>query len=175
MNLQSALGTEIGRLKMPTNPHQGVLYREMSVTQARVMIDIVSPLMQVVNYATKAFIRAQAEATGNLDEDVPIFVLYLHMIEMTDAVQVLLAQSCASAAILQLRSEFQALLSIEYLLQSAADYAQRSLSWVVFNVHDMLNSLEYFDPSTRRGQEYPRAHNLDEAARYTPLPALAAV
>ncbi|MCA1554180.1 MAG: DUF5677 domain-containing protein [Chloroflexi bacterium] len=77
-------------------------------------------------------------------------MLYLHIIEMTDGIEALIAESCPIPAIPLVRSSFEARLSIEYILK--ADYQRRSLAWLLVYAHYRLNGYESLDPSTDRGQ-----------------------
>jgi len=117
---------------MPIKPIESLLNRDLSQVSAKKIIDISSPLLkELVNYSTNVFGRCQALATGNKDEDLSIFMLFLHIIEMTDAVEILISKCCPVPAQILLRSSFEAYLSIEYILEKEKLYAQRSLSLLV--------------------------------------------
>jgi hypothetical protein len=161
---------------MSTKPLETLLYRELSRVAAKDIIEIASPLLQeLVNYATNAFARCATSTSGRVDEDGAILTLYLHIIEMTDGVEVLVSQSCPVPAIPLVRSSFEALLSIKYVLE--ADYVRRSLSWLVDYTHRRLAFYECIDPSTDRGKAFQkslRAHEY-EAMQNLPLPPQAEV
>jgi hypothetical protein len=155
---------------MPTQPFEALLYRDMSKVTAKEIINIASPLLQeLVNYGTNAFRRCETSATGNENEDIAVLMLYLHIIEMTDGVEVLISQSCPVPAEPLTRSIFEALLSIEYILE--ADYVQRSLSWLAMYVHNRIDSYEPLDTSSPKGLLFQKALADDKTARDITLPA----
>jgi hypothetical protein len=156
---------------MPTKPFEPLLYRELAKVAAKEIIDIASPLLQeLVNYATNAFQRCQTSSTGTESEDLPVLASYLHIIEMTDGIEVLISQSCPIPAIPLLRSSFEAQLAIDYILE--ADYQRRSFAWLVEYVHWRLSMYEMLDPSRQRGKEFRAALAADEALQAINLPPM---
>ena len=81
------------------------------------------------------------------------------------------------ATIPLLRSSFEALLSIEYILENEANYVQRSLAWIVGYVHKRIDMYERLDPSTNKGQEAKKLFDDDSAMTIirTPIAPLADV
>jgi len=156
---------------VPTKPFEPLLYRELAKTSAREIIDIASPLLQeIVNYATNAFQRCQTSSTGKPDEDLPILASYLHVIEMTDGIEVLISQSCPVPAIPLLRSSFEALVTIDYILE--AEYQQGSFAWLVQYVHTRLKEYEMLDTSRKSGQDFLATLATDEIGDYMKLPPM---
>lgn len=156
---------------MPTKPFEPLLYRELAKVQVKEIIDVSSPLLQeLVNYATNAFQRCQTSSTGAKDEDLPILVSYLHIIEMTDGIEVLISQSCPIPAIPLLRSSFEAQLTIDYLLE--ADYQRRAFAWLVEYAHQRLTQYEMLDPSHQRGKDFRAVLLADEVGQSMKLPTI---
>ena len=155
---------------MPTKPLEAILYRELSQVAAKDIIGIASPLLQeLVNYSTNAYARcATSTPRGEENEDVAVLMLYLHIIEVTDGVEVLISQSCPLPAIPLIRSSFEAILSLEYIL--GADYVRRSLSWLADYVRKRLALYEHLDPSTTRGKSFQKAFTADRIAHNVALP-----
>lgn len=157
---------------MPTEPLESILYRELSLVDGKELIDIASPLLQeLVNFGTNALVRCLSSASGGIDEDLAPFALFRHIIEMTDGIEVLLSQSCSVPAIPALRSSFEALLSLEYILEDQSVYAQRSLAWLVGYVHQRIDMYQCLDPATNKGAEFKRLFDSDEVASRISLPA----
>jgi hypothetical protein len=161
---------------MTTQPLEKILYRELSKAEAKEIIDIAAPLLQeLVNFGTNALARClnSQNLSGKIDEDIAVLALYRHIIEITDGLEVLLSQSCSLAAIPLIRSSFEALLAIEYILENDANYTQRSLAWLVGYVHKRLNTYERLDPSTHKGQEAKRLFENDRIMkRFFPLSSI---
>jgi hypothetical protein len=126
----------------------------MSKVEAKNIIDVASPLLQeLVNYGTNAYVRCGTSASGKENEDVAAIILYLQIVEMTDGIEALVSQSCPAPAIPLVRSSFEALLFLDYILE--LDYVRRSLSWLVGYVHNRLDSYALLDTSTIRGHSKP--------------------
>jgi hypothetical protein len=156
---------------VPTKPLESILYRELSKVEAKELIEVASPLLQeLVNYATNALVRCSTSVSGKVDEDVAIFALYRHIIEMTDGIEVLISQSCVIPAIPLLRSSFEAFLSIEYILEKDKEYPRRSLAWLIGYVHERLDMYERFDPSTLKGQEFKKFLDQDKTMSIVKMP-----
>lgn len=156
---------------MPTPPLQTVLYRELSIAQAKQLIGLASPLLQeIVNYSTNTFIRCVTSAKGEENEDLAAFALYRHIMETTDGIEVLIAHSCPTAAIPLARSSFEALLSLEYIVEDSSLYVTRSLSWLAASVHRKLKFHESLLPTTPGGQKFIKAIDEDKWAKEFTLP-----
>jgi hypothetical protein len=160
---------------MPTKQFEPLLYRELRKVEAKKIIEIASPLLQEeINYATNAFQRCQESAVGAADEHLPMLASYLHVIEMTDGIEVLISQCCPIPAIPLLRSSFEALLTIDYIVET--DYQQRAFAWLVYYVHERLKQYEMLDPSHPRGKEFLTTLAADKMSEYmklSPFPKLA--
>ena len=155
---------------MPTKPFEPLLYRELRKVEAKEVIEIASPLLQEeVNYATNAFQRCQASSTGAKDEDLPLLISYLHVIEMTDGIEVLVSQCCPNPTIPLLRSSFEALLTIDYIIE--ADHQRRAFAWLVCYVRERLSQYEMLDHSRARGREFFATLETDEISKYLKLPS----
>ncbi|MFQ5996350.1 MAG: DUF5677 domain-containing protein [Dehalococcoidales bacterium] len=157
---------------MPTKQFESLLYRELRKVEAKEVIEIASPLLQEeVNYATNAFHRCQESAvSAAADEPLPVFASYYHVIGMTDGIEVLISQSCAVPAIPLLRSSFEALLTIEYILEG--DYQRRAFAWLVCYVYNRLSQYEMLDPSHQKGKEFLVTFAADSVSKYMKLPSL---
>lgn len=97
-------------------------------------------------------LRCGTSLAGGENENVAVMVLYLHMIEMTDGIEVLLSECCPGPAIPLLRSSFEALISIEYILEE--NYVQRSLSWVADYAHNRISGWKRLDPTSPQGIQF---------------------
>lgn len=159
---------------MPTKPLESILYRDLSKAEAKEVINVASRLLQeLVNYATNALVRCAGSISGNVakrDEHIAILTLYRHIIEMTDGIEVLISQSCVIPTIPLLRSSFEALLSMQYILEKDAEYTRRSFAWLVSWAHKRSDMYERLDPSTLKGQEFKRLCDQDETLSRVKMP-----
>jgi hypothetical protein len=142
---------------MPTDEFKPVLDRAQAIANAKPLIDRVCPLLrEVVNHATWAVQRCHAasDAIGDENEDLAAFILYRHLIELTDSIEVLYASSCADAAVPLLRAHLEAAVSLEYILRD--DYKRRSLAWVCG--YQRIASHEMLDAKTASGARFATLH-----------------
>lgn len=156
---------------MPTEPHQDVLYRELSQIQANELNQVISPLLQeVINFATNVFIRCMSYSESEENTDLAPFALYRHIMELADGVEVLLASACPVPAIPLLRSTFEALLSLEYITEDSDLYERRSLTWLASYVRKRLSMYESLVVSTSRGQQFLESIEQDRTITDFPMP-----
>ena len=141
---------------MPTDPITDLLDREEAVRVPSELIDLACPLLrELVNHGTVTYERCQRSARGDEDEDLPVQLSYLHIIEMADAIEVLLSNGCTYPAQPLLRSMFEALVAIEYMTER--DYTRRSYAWMVGYVHGRLARYRRLNPATAAGRELREA------------------
>jgi hypothetical protein len=114
----------------------------------------------VVNKACTIFELCQSNGTGDQDEDLPLLFTLLHLIEMGDAVEILLSASSVHPAKLQLRSMLEASLTIEYILR--ADSKRRSFAWLVTRAHRHISIYESMSPNTNSGRDLRRLLSDDD-------------
>jgi hypothetical protein len=102
-------------------------------------------------------------------------MLYVHMVEMVDGIQALVAESCVAPAIPLVRSAYEASLSIEYILEK--DTERRALSWLAAHALSGVQVNERFDATTTEGKKYQAICAADETtsridfAKLAPLAA----
>lgn len=148
---------------MPTNPPPDILDRDLSKAWVRDRIDQASPMIQeVVNHGVAAFMRCSKTARGG-NEHLAILMPYLHLLEMVDGVQILLAEAAPVPAQLQLRSAFEALLTIEYITET--DTMRRAYAYLVGDVRDRIATYRRMDPKTPEGKQMHARIDADESAR----------
>jgi|ERR1039458_4075095 hypothetical protein len=160
---------------MPTEAVETVLNRDLSRVAAKKEIATATALLtELVNEGTCVFKRCEASSSGDL-ADTPLLMLYLHMLEMVDGIQVLVAESCVAPAIPLVRSAYEACLSIEYILESESE--RRALSWLAAHALSGVQVNERFDGTTAEGKKYQTVCAADETtnridfARLAPLAA----
>lgn len=154
---------------MPTQSFKPLLSRDEAKVIAKPAIDIASPVLQeTINYATNAFERCRTSKKGGLEEAFPVLASYLHIIQMTDSIEVLISNSCGAPADLLLRSSWEAKLAIEYILEKRNK--QRAVAWLVKYLADFIESLEKFIPSHPKGKEFLKTYEQDGFSHIRDLP-----
>ena len=146
---------------MPTDEFKKLLDRDFAKASAQPLTEITTPLLpELVNAALMAFRRSEVEAAekGKENEDVAAFILFRQIIELADGIEVLFAHSCGTPAIPSLRSQFEASVGLSYLLSEDANYVERSLSWLVANIHSGIRERGTLEPGTAKGEQYEKLY-----------------
>ncbi len=140
---------------MSSDPFKQLFDPDASKNAAKDQIAAAVALInEVRNYGHRLFARSSNRPEGG-DENIPILLLYFHSLEMLDAIGILIAESAPDPAQLQLRAIFEALLSMEYILQM--DTVRRAHAYMVVDVVQRLEWYEKLDPSSQSGQAYLKA------------------
>ena len=155
---------------MPTEPYQPILDRAAAQRRAADVIAAASPLLrELVNVGTRLVQRFELEVDANDSGDHAIVALYLHILEMTDAVEVLITAGSATPCEALLRSALEALFSLDYICETDTD--KRAAAWVVEYIHRRLETFARLDLRSYKGRSFRRAILQDPALRDLPLPA----
>lgn len=118
---------------MSTNTHMPIpeiLDREGAKADQRAVIDRYSPyLEELVNCSTHLFARCEKSLRGVEGSPSALIHLYYHAIQMSDGIQVLIANACFDHAVPLVRSLWETKISVQYMLNQ--DFPDRSTAWVV--------------------------------------------
>jgi hypothetical protein len=156
---------------VPTDPHRDVLYRELSIVQLKEFKPSPTTLLQeVVNFGTNTFVRCALSAEGEENVHLAPFALYRHILELTDGIEILVSNASPSASIPLLRSSFEALLALEFILEDNERYESRSLSWLAGYVRDTIRIYRSLLTKTSEGKGFLKAIKEDKSVRTFPLP-----
>jgi hypothetical protein len=151
---------------MPTEPHPGILKREFPRVVARNHFDFSDQILtELVNYSTNVLVRCERSSSGGIDESVAVFSTFRAAISIADSIQVLLSQGCIEPSNIILRSLFEHLLNLEYLLEDNAAFSKRSLSWSAFRLYDRIRYLEQLIPESKSGKQFLELKDSDTIAK----------
>ena len=140
---------------MPTEPFKQLFDPELSKAAAKDRIAAAVALIEEIrNYGHALFARCAYRPEGG-DENMAILLLYYHLIEMLDAVGILVSESAPIPAELQVRAIFEALVSLSFILK--ADTPRRGHAYLVCAFAERIRFYETLDPSTPAGQRYRQA------------------
>jgi hypothetical protein len=161
---------------MPTEPHRALLDRDVSKAANASALSAASyVLTEIVNYGTQLLARGNqgadeayarlAQTDSHLpnppvgDFHLPLLLLYLHALELTDAIQVLVAEAVITPAELQTRALFEVVIQLEWLFK--ADTARRAFAYQFFDLKSRIRYYRSFIPSTPEGKQLAAAHKAD--------------
>jgi len=134
---------------------------ELSIAHNKEMIDVSSQLLkEEIDWTVNFFFRCFQSSKNKVEEEIAIFMLYRHVIEMTDGINELLRQCCPKPSLLLLRSSFEALLSLDYIFEK--DTTIRALACY----HSFLLEEEKYGKSLltdyKEGSEHKKALSEDK-------------
>jgi hypothetical protein len=156
---------------MPTEAHRNVLYREFSLVQYKELKPSPTNLLQeVVNFGTNAFIRCLTSVGEEENIHLAPLALYRQLLELTDGIEILVSNAAPSACFPLLRNSFEALLSLEFILEDSTTYQTRSLSWLASYARDTIRVYSSLLPRTKEGEKFLDAIKEDKFVRNFPLP-----
>ena len=131
-----------------------ILDRSAAVAQTRPIRDIGGPaLRNVVDRGVRLLERCTQPAPAG-DHNLGIMMPFLHLLEMLDSAEVLLDQSCVVGSTPCLRSGFEALCAIKWVL---ADVGTRALTYVAGDLKERVKWFEQMDPDTAAGRRFRSA------------------
>lgn len=150
---------------MPTDPYpgfHGAASLEEDEDLQELLEELASGLTELVNFGTHVFGWCYEETQKSMygDEVVPLILQFRHLLEMTDAVQVLVARGVVHPAKLQLRSALEAVLGMRYIIEGSLE--KRSHAFLVCHLHKKKKSYQRMDPSTQLGKQFASAFDDDE-------------
>jgi hypothetical protein len=156
---------------MPTIPPKRLFDPGSAESQAQPSLDAsVNLLTEVRNYGLSVLLDC-AERSNRQDHDVPILMLYRHLLEVLDGFSILVAAMAPLPAEFQLRSLLEALFSIKYITKE--DSARRALCYLVVTYHvEARKVLATLDPTTPQNKNFVSKFSQDEILSGVQLPEL---
>ncbi|MYA32657.1 MAG: hypothetical protein F4164_14545 [Gemmatimonadales bacterium] len=124
---------------MLTDSFKPVLDRDRAIESTSGLMEVISPMLrEAVNYSTWAFARIVETGPASMHKAafVAPVVLFRHIIEVTDAIEVALSNSCVHPAKMMLRGSFEAMLAVQYICNE--DVERRALAWLYNNVRNRM-------------------------------------
>lgn len=128
------------------------------------------PLESAVKFAEVLFQKCLDAAEDHGWCDFPSLVLFRHIIQMADGIQILLAAGSSGPTLLLLRSMLESYISLKYI--HLADYRQRTLCWLCSYIHQKIDDMELRDKDTPSGREFLETVAKEEEKLFPSLASL---
>ena len=142
---------------MPTTPPSLLLDRDLSKAALQKQIEVADPLLhEVVNFGVAVLARCRVGLKGG-EHNLGILLPLHHLLAMVDAVHVQLLAGAPAPARLQLRSSFESVLTIEYILKHDAE--RRAFAYLTAWAQSQITKLRAVKRHTRLGA---KASEIDE-------------
>jgi hypothetical protein len=148
--------------------HKDVLCREIEPKEYKdLLIQIAEIIEECVNFGTHilAWCSKKPKKDGS---DLTITLIFRHFIESLDAITVLIKHGCADPTEPLLRSIFEALIGLEYILEK--DTVQRALSYEVAHAHRKISLYKKIDPTSDQGKQFKKVLSNDSTLKNIILP-----
>lgn len=137
---------------MPTKPIEEFIPRDLKNVQlAKALNGFSNLIAETVNFASNVF-KWCIESIKGGDENVPIFLTYRHIFDLLDSISILIKESCAEPCEILLRSVFEALLTVEYILEKNTE--QRGKDFLIWNRHHLLKKYRRHNPKDQMYIEF---------------------
>jgi hypothetical protein len=159
---------------MPTNPTKDLYEPDTAVAAIEPLARDACPVLrEIISQGAAILARCSVEAEhrsdgGPLDEHLAVFIQYHHLLEMLDTVNEALRLGRAVGARPPLRSAFEALLGIEFILDGR--FEERAFAFLVGKVMEKLEWCDRLTPSTPARKELDAALAEDRWHRTHVLP-----
>jgi len=140
---------------MPTEPSYEFVPRHLKEEEPEVfevLEKFSKGIEETVNFGSLVFTWCNESLEGKADKEVPLILLFRHMLELLDSVSILIRESSVEPCKLQLRSMLETLLSINYLLE--AEREKRAYAFLVWHIQKKIKTYKKFDPDTPEGKEF---------------------
>jgi hypothetical protein len=136
---------------MPTEPHPDLVPRTVDPSVEALLNSLGGILDEVTNFGSRVLDWHNDACVGRSDEVAPVVFLLRHLLELVDAIAVLVRSSVVEPSQLCLRSLFETSLQLDWILD--ADSTRRGMSFMSWHVHRKLSLYERFDRSTKHGKQ----------------------
>jgi hypothetical protein len=148
---------------MPNQALEKILNRDLSRVNAKHLIDRDCPLLdEIVNYGTNLYMRVTHGMPDILSASGVPLLIYLNVLEMTDATSELLRESIVTPAIPVIRTTFESTLALEYIFQ--ADTENRAHAWLVGYLTEQIEWTNMVLGAEKGGQQFQQAMKTDSVA-----------
>jgi hypothetical protein len=128
------------RCSVPTTPPPWLLDRDAAREAVRETLAVADPMLtEVVNYGGAVLAR-WASRSNPKDHDLATLFTYRHLLDMVDAIHLLVREGASAPARLQLRAAFEALLAIQWITK--ADTERRAYAYLA---RDALAQIAYLE------------------------------
>lgn len=153
-----------------TEPVKGLLSREIPFVEVKAFLARLAVLLEeCVSFGTNVFVWCETSNTQQSSyHHASLFLLYRHLLEMVDAVSILVRHGAADPCQPLLRSALEAAMGIEYMLEK--DTERRALAYQVAHIHKRIAEHARHDPTTEAGKALQGVFNKDKLFSTIKLP-----
>lgn len=155
---------------MPTEPNLNFIPRDIHKTDFQeILDDFSSVLEELVNFASHVAKWCSEKIHGG-EELAPLFLSFRHIFELIDAISVLVKYSCIEPCQHLLRSIYESVLSVRYLLEK--DRERRGKAFMTCIWHQRINDIRKGNPEDAMYKHLLSKKRKDKSLKDKTLPQL---
>jgi len=134
-------------------PHENYLRRKPGTKEHQQLLDInANVLDECVNYGTHCLTWCTEKITNQNNYELTPIMLIRHVLEILDSISVLYRQGCINSSEPLLRSLFEAILGINYILKE--DTKRRALAYQISNQIQRLSTYRKIEKSILQNSKF---------------------
>jgi len=155
---------------MPTKPSLDFIPRDIHETEFQEILDEYSSVLEeLVNFASHVAKWCSEKIHGG-EELAPIMLSFRHIIELIDAISVLVKYACIEPCKILLRAVFESVLNVNYILEK--DTEKRGIAFMTCCWHQAINNLRKLNPKDSMHKQFLAKKRKDKFSRNVPLPKI---
>jgi len=155
---------------MPTKPDEDFIPRNIENPEIQEILNqYSSALEEVVNFASNVAKWCSEKIHGG-EELAPVIMSFRHIFELIDAISVLVKYWCIDPCKILLRSVFESVLTIKYILEK--DTEKRGLAFMTYLWHQVINNLRKMNPSDSMHKQFLIKKRRDKLMKNVALPKI---
>lgn len=155
---------------MPTKPNENFIPRNIENPEIQEILNqYSSALEELVNFASHVANWCSEKIHGG-EELAPVILSFRHIFELIDAISVLVKYSCIEPCKILLRSVFESVLTVKYILEK--DTVKRGMAFMTCCWHLEINNLRKLNPKDNMHKQFLAKKRRDKYIKNVPLPKI---
>ena len=147
---------------MPTEPYDKIIPDPIINDEVLDVLKHFSDIIvEVRNFGSHIYKQSSDASSGGY-EVAPLLLLFRNILEIIDAIALLMKESSIEPCKVLLRTFFESLLSIEYMTEEETE--KRALCFLVWDIDKKLKNLRKIDPLLPEGKQFLSKKNKDRLA-----------
>ncbi len=161
--------TENSNDTMLTKPVEDILPSSIDNKEIEgLLIQFSDAIREAVNYSTH--VLSQCSQLPGDDSFLPVFLSFRHIIELLDAISLLVKVGSVDPCKILLRATLESAFNVHYILQK--DTKQRSICFLVWYYNKRLHSFEMLDQNSPSGKQLYAAIKRDKLVGKMKIPKI---
>ncbi len=155
---------------MPTKPDKDFIPRNIENPEIQEILNQYSlALEEVVNFASNVAKWCSEKIHGG-EELAPVIMSFRHIFELIDAISVLIRDSCIEPCKILLRSVYESVLSVKYILEKETE--TRGMDFMTCCWHQIINNFRKMNPNDSMHKQFLAKKRRDKLMKNVPLPKI---